>query len=143
MKKTEPINAWLVKQEPADYSWSALVKDGRTAWTGIRNFQARNFLRAMREGDPVAYYHSGEDREVVGIAKVVRAAYPDPTATEGDWSAVDLAAGKALAAPVSLATIKADPLLREMLLVRQSRLSVVSVTPEQWARLLELGGVRR
>ena len=143
MKKTEPINAWLVKQEPADYPWSALVKDGRTAWTGIRNFQARNFLRAMREGDPVAYYHSGEDREVVGIAKVVRAAYPDPTATEGDWSAVDLAAGKALAAPVSLATIKADPLLREMLLVRQSRLSVVSVTPEQWARLLELGGVRR
>ncbi|MCC6231333.1 MAG: EVE domain-containing protein [Verrucomicrobiales bacterium] len=135
---------WLVKQEPEDYAWSALVKDGRTAWTGIRNYQARNHLRAMREGDGVAYYHSGDAREVVGVARVVRAAYADPTAAvgDGDWSAVDLAAVDALPKPVTLAQIKADAVLQGMALVRQSRLSVVPVTAPQFVRLMQLGGGR-
>ncbi|MBX3745383.1 MAG: EVE domain-containing protein [Verrucomicrobiae bacterium] len=133
------MNHWLVKQEPADYAWTAFVADGRTAWTGVRNFQARNHLRAMREGDQVAYYHSGEGREVVGIASVVREAYPDPTATEGDWSCVDLKAGEPLPYPVPLAAIRDDANLRELALVRQSRLSVMPVSPAQWKRLLELG----
>lgn len=132
------MNHWLVKQEPEDYAWSAFVKDGSTAWTGVRNFQARNNLRAMKTGDLVGYYHSGADKSVVGLARVAREAYPDPTAEEGDWSAVDLKPVKALGRPVSLAEIKADKILREMLLVRQSRLSVLPVTREQFTRLLEL-----
>lgn len=133
---------WLVKQEPADYAWKALVRDGRTAWTGVRNYQARNHLRAMAEGDLVAYYHSGEERRVVGLARVVRAAYPDPTATEGDWVCVDLAPIRAVTEPVTLAVIKADAVLREMALVRQGRLSVTPVSEAQFARLLELGKTR-
>ena len=92
-----PKNYWLVKQEPESYAWDAFVKDGGTAWTGIRNFQARNHLRSMKEGDLVFYYHSGDAREIVGVAKVTKAAYPDPTAEEGDWSAVDLAPVKRVA----------------------------------------------
>ncbi len=130
---------WLVKQEPGTYAWVDFVKDGRTAWTGVRNYQARLNLRAMAVGDRVAYYHSGEGKEVVGIAKVVRAAYPDPTAEEGDWSCVDLAAVRALKTPVTLAFIKADAALREMVLVKNSRLSVMPVTTAQFDRLLELG----
>lgn len=135
---------WLVKQEPADYAWSALVKDGRTAWTGVRNFQARNHLRAMKPGDLVFYYHSGEGKEIVGLAKVARAAYPDPTAEpgEGDWSCVDLVPVKPLSKAVALSVMKADPLLSGMSVVKQSRLSVSAVTPEQFARVLELGGTR-
>jgi len=128
---------WLVKQEPEDYPWSTLVRDGGTAWTGVRNFQARNYLRAMKKGDAVLYYHSGAEKAVVGLARVAREAYPDPTATEGDWSAVGLAPVKALAKQVSLAEIKADAVLRDMKLARQSRLSVSPVTPEQFNRLLE------
>jgi predicted RNA-binding protein with PUA-like domain len=131
---------WLVKQEPADYPWSQLVQDQRVAWTGVRNFQARNNLRGMREGDTVAYYHSGEGKEVVGVARVARVAYPDPTATEGDWSAVDLVPVKALTRSVTLKTFKSDAILRESLLARHSRLSVMPLTPEQFARVLELGG---
>lgn len=134
-------SSWLVKQEPEDYPWDALVKDGATAWTGIRNFQARNHLRAMRVGEEVFYYHSGDAREVVGIARVVRAAYADPTADEGDWSAVDLQAVQPVGKPVTLAQIKADAVLSGMALVRQSRLSVVPVTAPQAARLRELAGV--
>jgi len=129
---------WLVKSEPETYSWAALVKEGRTAWTGVRNFAARNHLRAMAPGDRVGFYHSGAAKSVVGLARVARAAYPDPTADEGDWSAVDLAPVKPLARPVTLAAIKADNLLREMTLVRQSRLSVSPVAPGQFARLLTL-----
>ncbi len=129
---------WLVKQEPADYAWAAFVAEGRTAWTGVRNFAARNHLRSMHRGDMVFYYHSGEERQVVGLARVEKEAYPDPTATEGDWSAVDLSPVKALAKRVTLATIKADPTLRAMPLVRQSRLSVSPVTEAQFKRLLEL-----
>ncbi len=130
---------WLVKQEPDDYSWSDLVKDRRTAWTGVRNFQARNNLRAMKLGDAVLFYHSGLEPQVVGIAKVATAAYPDPTATEGDWSCVDLAPIKPLQAPVSLAAIKADKRLTHMPLIKQSRLSVMPLTSAEFARILALG----
>jgi predicted RNA-binding protein with PUA-like domain len=129
---------WLVKQEPEDYSWATLVKDGRTAWTGVRNFQARNSLRAMRKGDLVLFYHSGADKQVVGLARVEKEAYPDPTATEGDWSSVDLAPVKALDKPVVLDAIKADKALKGILLVRQTRLSVMGLTPAQFDRVLKL-----
>jgi len=129
---------WLVKQEPEAYSWSDLVQEGRTAWTGIRNFQARNFLRAMKAGDLVAYYHSVSEKRVVGLAGVCSEAYPDPTATEGDWGCVDLEPVGALITPVTLEKIKADGILRETLLVRQSRLSVMPLTARQFKRLLQL-----
>ena len=128
---------WLVKQEPSSYALEQFKQDGGTSWTGVRNFQARNHLRAMKSGDLVAYYHSGETKEVVGVAQVARQAYPDPTAEDGDWSCVDLVPVKAVTEPVSLAAIKADPVLRGMPLVRNSRLSVTPVTAEQWQRLLE------
>jgi len=132
------MNYWLVKSEPATYSWAQLVKDGGTAWTGVRNFAARLHLRATKKGDAVLYYHSGEEKAVVGLARVSREAYPDPTADEGDWSAVDLAPETALARPVSLAAIKADKVLKDMVLVKQSRLSVSPVTRGQFERLLQL-----
>ena len=132
------MNHWLVKSEPEACSWQAFVKDGKTAWTGVRNFAARNNLRAMKTGDAVFFYHSGEGKSVVGIARVAKEFYPDPTADEGDWQAVDLVPVKPLAQPVTLAAIKADKILREMKLVKQSRLSVLPVTREQFARLLEL-----
>jgi predicted RNA-binding protein with PUA-like domain len=132
------MNYWLAKSEPEAYSWSQLVKDGQTAWTGVRNFQARNNLRAMKKGDPVFFYHSVSDKQVVGIARVAREFYPDPTATEGDWSCVDLAPVKPLAQPVTLDTIKADKILSAMPLVKQSRLSVTPLTREQYERLLAL-----
>jgi len=132
------MNYWLVKSEPEAYSWSGLLKDGQTAWTGVRNFAARNHLRGMKAGDRVLFYHSGGEKSVVGLARVTRAAYPDPTAGEGDWSAVDLAPVKALAKPVTLTRIKADKILKEMKLVKQSRLSVMPVFTEQFTRLLEL-----
>ena len=132
------MNYWLVKQEPEDYSWSTLVKDGRTVWTGVRNFQARNHLRAMKAGDLVFYYHSGDDKSVVGLARVAKAAYPDPTAGEGDWAAVDLTPVKALTKPVALSQIKTDPILKAMALVKQSRLSVMPITGAQFNRLLAL-----
>ena len=130
---------WLVKQEPEDYSWQSLVHDGRTAWTGVRNFQARNNLRAMRRGDLVFFYHSVSEKQVVGIAKVAKEAYPDPTATEGDWSCVDLAPVRPLSRPVSLETIRADGLLKDMKLVKQSRLSVTSLTKAQFEQVLKIG----
>ena len=130
---------WLVKQEPEDYSWGDLVSDGRTAWTGVRNFQARNNLRAMKRGDWVFFYHSVSEKQVVGIAKVAKEAYPDPTATEGDWVCVDLAPAKPLAKPVGLDTVKGDKQLKEMKLVKQSRLSVMPLTASQFRRVLKLG----
>jgi predicted RNA-binding protein with PUA-like domain len=129
---------WIVKQEPEDFAWDTFVRDRRTAWTGVRNFQARNNLRTMRAGDAVLYYHSGEQKQIVGLARVEREAYPDPTATEGDWSAVDLVAVKPLAKAVTLATIKADKALRDMVIARNSRLSVSPVTPAEFARLSAL-----
>jgi predicted RNA-binding protein with PUA-like domain len=129
---------WLVKSEPESYSWADLVKDGKTSWTGVRNFQARNNLRAMKEGDLVAFYHSVTDKQIVGIAKVVTEAYPDKTADEGEWSTVDLAPEKPLKRPISLAEVKADPVLKNMLLVRLSRISVVAVSKTEWDRMLTL-----
>lgn len=134
---------WLVKQEPEAYAWATFVKDGRTAWTGVRNFQARNNLRAMKKGDLVLYYHSVSDKQVVGIAKVDKEAYPDPTADEGDWSCADLVPVKALRVPVSLEAIKVDKALKDMPLVRQGRLSVMPLTKEQFERVLELGETKR
>lgn len=134
-------NYWLVKSEPEAYSWDTFVKDGRTAWTGVRNFQARNNLRAMKKGDLVAFYHSVTDKEVVGLAKVDKEAYPDATAKEGDWSCVDLVPAKPLKQPVTLAAIKADKTLSEMALLKQSRLSVTPLTEPQFERLLKLAGM--
>ena len=114
------------------------VKDGGTAWTGVRNFQARNNLRAMKQGDLVFYYHSGSEKQIVGLARVAKEFYPDPTATEGDWSAVDLAPIKTLNQPVSLQTIKADKTLQDLLMLRNSRLSVTPLTETQFHRLLAL-----
>jgi len=134
------MNYWLVKQEPETYSWSAFVKDGKSAWTGVRNFAARLNLRAMKAGDTVFYYHSNTGKEIVGVAKVVKGPYPDPTATEGDWTAVDLAPVKALKKPVGLDVMKADKILREMKLVKISRLSVSPVTKAEYDRIMELAG---
>src|SRR5204863_3185240 len=120
-------NYWLVKSEPASYSWDDLVAEGKTSWTGVRNFTARNNLRSMRVGDEVLFYHSVTDKAVVGIAKVVRAAYPDPTAIEGDWSTVDLAPVKPLRHPITLDQIKARRSLKKISLFRQSLLSVHSI----------------
>jgi predicted RNA-binding protein with PUA-like domain len=133
------MNYWLVKSEPDAYAWTTFVKDGKTAWTGVRNFAARLHLRAMRKGDTVFFYHSNEGKEVVGMARVIKEAYPDATAAEGDWACVDLKAVKPLARPVRLEQIKADAALREMALVKQSRLSVSPVTAAQAERLVELG----
>src|SRR5437870_5795047 len=123
---------WLVKQEPSAYSWNDFVADGSTNWTGVRNFQARNNLRAMRKGDSVFYYHSGEEKQIAGLAQVEKEAYADPTATEGDWVCVDLVAIKPLAELVTLKQVKADSVLKEMLLARNSRLSVSPVNKAQF-----------
>jgi len=132
------MNCWLVKSEPEAYAWTQLVKDGVTAWTGVRNFAARLHLRAMKKGDAVFFYHSGEQKSVVGVARVKKEFYPDPTAKEGDWSCVDLVPVKALAEPVTLAQIKGGNILKEMVLAKQSRLSVSPVTKAQFERLLQL-----
>jgi predicted RNA-binding protein with PUA-like domain len=131
------MNYWLVKQEPDSYSWPAF---GKAAWTGVRNFAARLHLRAMKKGDFVFYYHSNVGKEIVGLARVVKEAYPDPTATEGDWSCVDLAPVRPLKKPVGLDAMKVDKILKEMKLVKQSRLSVSPVSEEQSARIMELSG---
>jgi predicted RNA-binding protein with PUA-like domain len=134
------MNHWLVKSEPESYSWLDLLKDGRTAWTGIRNFQARNNLRAMKKGDLVFFYHSVSEKQIVGVASVAREAYPDPTAKEGDWVGVDLISSKTLARPVPLAEIKADKTLKDILLLRNSRLSVIPLTKPQFDRLMAMAG---
>jgi predicted RNA-binding protein with PUA-like domain len=137
--KKQNKNSWLVKQEPEAYSWDDLVRDRQTEWTGVRNFQARNNLRQMSVGDAVLYYHTGKDKSVVGIAEVAKAAYPDPTADDPSWIAVDIKPVKKLAQPVSLADIKATAKLRDFLLVRQSRLSVMPVTAEEFATIVAMG----
>ncbi len=129
---------WLVKQEPTAYSWDDFVKDGKTVWTGVRNFQARNNLKAMSKGDRVFYYHSVEGKCVVGEAEVVREAYPDATAKEGDWVCVDLKPVKPLKHPVSLDAIKADKRLKDIALLRQSRLSVMPLSAAEYKAILSL-----
>ncbi|HEY3102932.1 MAG TPA: EVE domain-containing protein [Pyrinomonadaceae bacterium] len=131
---------WLVKQEPEDYSWDDLVRDGKTAWTGVRNFQARNNLRDMKAGDAVLFYHSGKEKSVVGIAEVAKAAYPDPTADDEAWIAVDIKPLKGLAKAVLLADIRANPKLRDLLLIRQSRLSVMPVSKAEFDEIVKMGG---
>ena len=136
------MNHWLVKQEPEDYSFVQFTKDKLTDWTDVRNFQARNYLRTMQPGDAVLYYHSGEERAIVGTAEVSRAAFPDPTMgadeEKGQWVAVELTAGKTLKNPLSLTAVKADPILKTMVLAKNSRLSVMPVSPEEYARILHL-----
>ena len=130
---------WMVKQEPETYSWDDFVKDGRTDWSGVRNYQARNNLKSMKPGDKVLFYHSGKGKEVVGLAEVVKAAYPDPTADDPSWIAVDIAPVKRLPTPVSLADIKANSKLRDLLLVRQSRLSVMPVGQDEFGEIVRMG----
>ncbi len=131
------MNYWLVKSEPETYSFAQLVTDKSTDWTGVRNYQARNFLRAMQPGDKVLYYHSGKEKAVVGTATVARGAFPDPTADAGDenWSAVELRPVKALPAPLPLAAIRANPPLSKMLLLSHARLSVMPVTRDEYEHI--------
>lgn len=129
---------WLVKSEPASYGWDDLVRDGTTEWTGVRNHAAAGNLRAMAVGDELFFYHSMTGLEIVGIARVTRAAAPDPTAKEGDWVSVEIAPVRALGRPVTLKAVKADPRLKEMALVRLSRLSVGPVADAEWKTVLEL-----
>jgi predicted RNA-binding protein with PUA-like domain len=131
---------WLVKSEPEAYSFDDLVRDGRTAWTGVRNYAARIHLKAMRTGDEVLFYHSVEAKSVVGLARVSKPAFPDTTADEEGWVAVELVPVKPLARPVTLAQIKADASFRQIALVRQSRLSVMPLKPAEFARIVKLGG---
>jgi predicted RNA-binding protein with PUA-like domain len=132
------MNYWIVKQEPTTYPWEQFVRDGGTAWTGVRNFQARNNLRAMAPGDRVLYYHSVVGKAIVGVAEVARVAYPDPTAADGDWSCVDLKPLEALRHPVTLEEIKADPALADIALLRQSRLSVMPLQKMEFDTILRL-----
>jgi predicted RNA-binding protein with PUA-like domain len=132
------MNYWLVKSEPHKYSWEKFNQDGHTFWDGVRNYAARNNLRDMKEGDLVMFYHSNEGKEIVGIAKVVKEFYQDPTTTDPNWVVVELSPVEALKRPVTLAEIKADTKLKDIQLVRLGRLSVVSLKPNEFDRILEL-----
>ena len=131
---------WLVKSEPSSYSWDQLNKDKKTTWTGVRNYAARIHLKAMKKGDEVFYYHSNEGVEIVGIAKVVKEFYQDPTTEDEAWVAVEVKPVRRLKNPVSLAKIKADKRLQNMALVRLGRLSVQPVTDEEWDIVLAMAG---
>jgi predicted RNA-binding protein with PUA-like domain len=130
---------WMVKQEPETYSWDDFVRDGRTDWTGVRNFQARNNLRQMKVGDRVLFYHSGTGKCVVGIAEVATAAYPDPTADDPQWVAVDLKPLKPLRTSVPLASIRYNPKLANLPLIRQSQLSVMPLTKDEFEVIVGMG----
>lgn len=132
------MNYWLVKSEPFKYSWEQFLKDGKTFWDGVRNYQARNNLKAMKKGDLVLFYHSNEGLNIVGIAEVVKEHYQDPTTHDKNWVVVDLKPKKTLKNPVALSVIKSDEILRNMALVKQSRLSVCPVTKNEFDRVLEL-----
>lgn len=136
------MNYWLVKSEPSKYSWDQFVKDKKTSWDGVRNYAARNNLRAMRKGDQVLYYHSNEGLEIVGIAEVMKEAYQDPTTDDTNWVVVDLKPVKALRKPVTLAQIKEDKSCANIALVRLSRLSVQPVTVDEWMRIMELAEMK-
>lgn len=133
---------WLVKSEPVKYSWDQFVKDGQTFWDGVRNYAARNNLKAMKKGDEVFFYHSNEGLEIVGIAKVAKEAYQDPTTNEDAWVVVDLKPVKKLKSPVSLQQIKGEKRLKNMALLRLSRLSVQPVTEEEWRVVMEMAGAK-
>ena len=133
---------WLIKSEPFKYSWDQFVKDKQTHWDGVRNYAARNNLKSMKKGDEVFFYHSNEGLEIVGIAKVVKESYQDPTTEDPNWVVVDFKPVKALKKPVSLATIKSDKRLVDMQLVRLGRLSVSAVTDDEWNVIMDLGDMR-
>lgn len=133
------MNYWLIKSEPGEYSFDDLLRDGSTVWSGVRNYAARNFMRAMKEGDLVLYYHSVDDKEVVGVCKVSKAFYPDPTASEGDWSVVDVVPVCKLKKAVHLSAIKEKPELQNIGLVRIGRLSVMPLEKTEFDLLLQMG----
>jgi predicted RNA-binding protein with PUA-like domain len=135
------MNYWLVKSEPFKYSWDQFQKDGQTFWDGVRNYAARNNLRGMKKGDLVFWYHSNEGTEIVGIAKVVKESYQDPTTEDPNWVVVDLKPHKKVKKPVTLAQIKADKRLANMDLVRLGRLSVQTVKEEEWNIVMEMAGM--
>ena len=132
---------WLVKSEPSAYAWAHLVRDRRPAWTGVRNYAARLHLKTMQKGDEVFFYHSVETKSIVGLARVTKTFFPDPTAPGEDWAAVELTAVGALAQPVTLAQVKTDAKLQNIALVRQSRLSVMPLRPAEFAQIKLLGGI--
>ena len=132
-------NYWLVKQEPETFSWDDFAAAGQTDWTGVRNFQARNNLKVMKVGDRAIYYHSGKEKAAIGVAEVVKAAYPDPTAKDGDWVAVDIKPVSRFARPVPLAEMRADSELSGLTLLRQTQLSVMPVSKQEFDRLVKLG----
>jgi predicted RNA-binding protein with PUA-like domain len=136
------MHHWLLKSEPSAYSWEQLVKDGRTEWSGVRNFQAAKNLKAMKTGDRAFFYHSGEEPQIVGIAEIVKDAYPDPSDKEGRFVMVDVKPVEPVKTPVSLAAIKAEKALADFALVRQSRLSVVPVSAEEWRLICKMAGVK-
>jgi predicted RNA-binding protein with PUA-like domain len=138
-KKPAKPSYWMVKQEPETYSWSDFEKDGRTDWSGVRNYQARNNLREMKTGDRVLFYHSGKDKAVVGLAEVVKSAYSDPTADDPQWVAVDLKPVKPFASPVPLAAIRYDKRLSQLPLIRQSQLSVMPLTKDEFDVIVSMG----
>jgi predicted RNA-binding protein with PUA-like domain len=139
MKSKSSTSYWMVKQEPETYSWDDFVRDGKTDWTGVRNYQARNNLREMKTGDRVLFYHSGKDKAVVGLAEVVKAAYPDPTADDGQWIAVDLKPVRPFATRVPLPAIRYDKRLNGLPLIRQSQLSVMPLTKDEYDVITAMG----
>ena len=139
MKKRSAGSYWMVKQEPETYSWDDFVADGETDWTGVRNYQARNNLRTMKAGDRVLFYHSGKEKAVVGVAEVIKAAYADPTADDEQWVAVDLKPVKRLKNPVPLAAIRYDKRLSDLPLIRQSQLSVMPLTKDEFETIVATG----
>jgi predicted RNA-binding protein with PUA-like domain len=142
MKSKSKAGYWMVKQEPETYSWDDFVLEGVTEWSGVRNYQARNNLREMKTGEGVLFYHSGKDKAVVGLAEVVKSAYPDPTADDVQWVAVDLKAIKPLKYPVQLAAIRYDKRLSQLPLIRQSQLSVMALTKDEFDVIAALGAGR-
>ena len=133
------MNYWLVKQEPSTYSFDDFQREKKTDWTGVRNYQARNFLRDMRKGDEVLFYHSGDEKSVVGSCTVSKTAFPDPTSDDEAWIAVELKAGKKLNKPVPLSAIKTEQTLKDILLVRNGRISVMSLAKPEFDRIVEMG----
>lgn len=142
IKNNRSMKYWLVKSEPFKYSWEQFVKDGKTFWDGVRNYGARNNLRAMKKGDHVFFYHSNEGLAIVGIAEVLKEAYQDPTTPDSNWVVVDLKPVKAMPTPVTLAQVKAESALQDMDLVRLSRLSVGAVKEREYKKILAMGGVK-
>ena len=136
------MNYWLVKSEPVKYAWAQLVKDGKTFWSGVRNYQAANNLKAMKKGDQVFFYHSNEGLEIVGICEIAKEYYPDHTDESGKFGMVDVKPVRPLKTPVTLTAIKAEPALADIALIRQSRLSVMPITPQQWKQICKMGGIK-